>query len=308
MALDFSTNSQPAFFPWKGQFCPDLVNALLSRYPPGPSAVLLDPFCGSGTTLVCGLKAGFNVVGVDVNPAAYTIAKSLCALTTMDPGQRLRSEELNLLSSLLKTAKKPAALRRTLDLPYVTERHVQVHLQSAAVLPCDSETVDLILTSPPYINVINYHQQFRKEMENMGYDVLKAARGEIGSNRSNRANRFRTIIDYCRSMNAILSELGRVLKADGRVVMVVGRSSKVNGVTVHNSSLVKDLMEQFFNVVTEERKYQNRYGDIIYEDVLIGLRKIEPTPIDLRAYLCEYLARLTQENPDKKIAIMAALP
>lgn len=37
--------------------------------------VLFDPFMGSGTTLLEGIKAGRNVIGIDANPLAYLISK-----------------------------------------------------------------------------------------------------------------------------------------------------------------------------------------------------------------------------------------
>lgn len=60
--------------------------------------------------------------------------------------------------------------------------------------------VDLILTSPPYINVFNYHQNFRAIVEAFHFDLLKVAHSEFGSNRKNRGNRFRTVIQYCLDM------------------------------------------------------------------------------------------------------------
>lgn len=46
-----------------------------------------------------------------------------------------------------------------------------------------SDSIDLIITSPPYINVFNYHQNYRAIMEVLGFDILKVAASEIGSNR-----------------------------------------------------------------------------------------------------------------------------
>lgn len=36
---------------------------------------ILDPFCGSGTTLVEGVLAGFNVIGIDIDPLSAMISK-----------------------------------------------------------------------------------------------------------------------------------------------------------------------------------------------------------------------------------------
>nr|MBA3376367.1 class I SAM-dependent methyltransferase [Actinomycetota bacterium] len=51
--------------PYLGKFVPQLAEALLGRYVP-PGGRVLDPFAGSGTTLVQALESGYDAVGVDV--------------------------------------------------------------------------------------------------------------------------------------------------------------------------------------------------------------------------------------------------
>ncbi len=51
--------------PYLGKFIPQLVEALLARYVRLGGRVL-DPFAGSGTTLVQALESGYDAVGVDV--------------------------------------------------------------------------------------------------------------------------------------------------------------------------------------------------------------------------------------------------
>jgi DNA methylase len=51
--------------PYLGKFVPQLVEALLERYVV-PGGRVLDPFAGSGTTLVQSLESGHDAVGVDV--------------------------------------------------------------------------------------------------------------------------------------------------------------------------------------------------------------------------------------------------
>jgi hypothetical protein len=51
--------------PYLGKFVPQLVEALLARYVPRGGRVL-DPFAGSGTTLVQSLESGHDAVGVDI--------------------------------------------------------------------------------------------------------------------------------------------------------------------------------------------------------------------------------------------------
>jgi hypothetical protein len=52
--------------PYLGKFIPQLVEALLSRHV--PSGRVLDPFAGSGTTLVQALESGLDGSGADVAP------------------------------------------------------------------------------------------------------------------------------------------------------------------------------------------------------------------------------------------------
>jgi DNA methylase len=51
--------------PYLGKFIPQLVEVLLERYVPRGGRVL-DPFAGSGTTLVQALESGYSATGIDV--------------------------------------------------------------------------------------------------------------------------------------------------------------------------------------------------------------------------------------------------
>jgi hypothetical protein len=51
--------------PYHGKFIPQLVEVLLDRYL-APGDRVLDPFAGSGTTLVQALESGFDATGVDI--------------------------------------------------------------------------------------------------------------------------------------------------------------------------------------------------------------------------------------------------
>jgi hypothetical protein len=51
--------------PYHGKFIPQLVEVLLDRYLP-PGGHVLDPFAGSGTTLVQALESGLDATGVEV--------------------------------------------------------------------------------------------------------------------------------------------------------------------------------------------------------------------------------------------------
>lgn len=52
-------------------FPPHLVREYLSRFEAGSNSVVLDPFCGTGTTIVECKKQGIPSVGIESNPIAY---------------------------------------------------------------------------------------------------------------------------------------------------------------------------------------------------------------------------------------------
>ena len=66
------------------------------------------------------------------------------------------------------------------SLPYSVERY-GISNSDARELPLGDGSVDLVLTSPPYINVFNYHQNNRRAMELLGWDLLHVAKSEFGS-------------------------------------------------------------------------------------------------------------------------------
>ena len=68
--------------PYLGKFIPQLVEALLLRYVP-PGGRVLDPFAGSGTTLVQALESGYDAVGVDI--AAFNALLMKVKTSRYDP-------------------------------------------------------------------------------------------------------------------------------------------------------------------------------------------------------------------------------
>jgi hypothetical protein len=60
---------------YKGKFNPQMARALINAIDPDATAIM-DPYCGSGTTLVEGMRLGLSAVGVDQNPLAVWISRT----------------------------------------------------------------------------------------------------------------------------------------------------------------------------------------------------------------------------------------
>ena len=157
-----------------------------------------------------------------------------------------------------------------LELPRA-ERNVNVFNYDCRNLPLESDSVDFVLTSPPYINVFNYHQNYRKSTELLGWDVLNVAKSEIGSNRANRGNRFLTVVQYVNDLAQCLNEIYRVLKSRGKCLFVVGHESTVLGCRFFNAEIIRDLASELgeFDIVqNQSRFFKNKFGANIREDLI----------------------------------------
>ena len=181
-----------------------------------------------------------------------------------------KNKKLKLKNAL---AKSNNYLKKALmNLPY-SEEQIRANLEdSRTTHHYLKEAVDLIITSPPYINVFNYHQNYRAIVETFGFEILKVAYSEFGSNRKNRSNRFKTVVQYCLDMEAALESFWQSLKLNGKMILVVGRESNVRKTAFYNGKIVQDLIaaiDGFEILQVEERAFSNKFGKVIREDIII---------------------------------------
>ena len=207
----------------------------------------------------------------------------------------------NPLTNDLIQGKFHALAELVLQLPFSNEP-IKADLQDARALPLQAESVDFALTSPPYINVFNYHQNYRRSVELLGWDLLRVARSEIGSNRANRGNRFFTVIQYCIDMAHSVLELSRVIKNRGRAVLIVGHESRVLGAPFYNADILERIAREsglFDVVLRQKRVFLNRFGQEIREDVL---------NLERRSSLSDQMTPLTLGRTVARGALRTAMP
>lgn len=219
----------------------------------------------------------------------YDIIKTIKAYINMHKNE----EVANLLSTLIilldikdnqstfeKLRKKWDELKEiVLCLPY-SNKKIRAEWGDARNIPCKDDSATMLVTSPPYINVFNYHQKYRQSVEALGYNVLSIAKKEFGSNRKNRGNRFLTVIQYCIDMALSIYEASRICISGSRMIFVVGRESCVLGYSFCNSQLLYEICDEVFDIpflLRQERVFKNRFGQLIYEDILhFSNKKISP--------------------------------
>ncbi|EJB8495363.1 hypothetical protein VXG46_000712 [Acinetobacter baumannii] len=308
--LNVSYKSKTSRFPWRGQFSPEFIDYLIATVF-ADSEVIYDPFCGSGTVLYEASMKGKRSFGSELNPAAWCLSNTLLlnSLNSVERNELLKKLEkifsnittpyelisvvknledsplrISLYSILLlgtgnskiyeldKITKAYNFLQKFIESIEVYEGESFCYLEDSRKSSLLDESVDGIITSPPYINVFNYHQNYRPIMEDLGWKPLSVATSEIGANRKFRPNRFKTVVQYALDMSLSLNEMERVLKLGSYIVLVVGRESKILGERFRNSEIILDLIKshQSFKIVqTNYRSFNNKFGQNIIEDILI---------------------------------------
>lgn len=151
-----------------------------------------------------------------------------------------------------------AVTDRTVEKPKGTS---EVRIGDARNIPIEASTVDAVLTSPPYLNAIDYMRGHRLSLVWLGYRLkdLRAIRGHsIGSEKGLSVTdtrirqvslsmtpkaqlppRLNSMVDrYAADLTKMALEVARVLKRNGEAVFVVGNSC-LRGVFVRNSDGVR---------------------------------------------------------------------
>lgn len=329
--LNVSKKMRSNPFSWRGQFTPELIEYFLDVHAL-PGSLVADPFSGSGTVLLESLEKKLDVVGCEVNPAAYAMSKFFeLGSSTITERKYLCNKLAQIISNLHLETDKPVYQKEKssnyrkahenfidfsktvlqkhsskhqlvliLNILFKMEKYKKLTIGQAwskaydeiysflYSLPESSSTVsavlsdarnlheqidrkvDLIITSPPYINVFNYHQNHRIIMELLDFDILSVAHSEFGSNRKNRGNRFLTVIQYSLDMAQALLSMRKAISNTGKIILIIGRESNVKKTPFYNGKIIKDICHKtnLFSVSeTSERFFKNKFGTTIYEDI-----------------------------------------
>jgi len=142
----------------------------------------------------------------------------------------------------------------------------EVFQGDARGLPVKSSTIDVVVTSPPYLNAIDYLRCSKFSLVWMGYQVadLRTLRStSVGTEAAGGESEDPQVMEvikrlklnpelgtrhtailgkYVTDMRAAVREVARVLKPGGRAVYVVGENT-LRGTYVRNATIVKAVGE-----------------------------------------------------------------
>lgn len=139
--------------------------------------------------------------------------------------------------------------------------HHQVIRSDAQRIPLRENSVDLVVTSPPYLGMIDYARANRLTFAWFDWDLSGEMQNEIGA----RFKRGRRTVEgqYVESMSLASAEVSRILRPGGYCAIVIGSSRRFPGA----SDVVLDLFgRSLSNVwgpvarVPTRRRVSERFG------------------------------------------------
>nr|VFK34337.1 MAG: DNA methylase [Candidatus Kentron sp. MB]VFK76666.1 MAG: DNA methylase [Candidatus Kentron sp. MB] len=144
----------------------------------------------------------------------------------------------------------------------------RIRYGDARLLPVESGSVDMVITSPPYLNAIDYLRGHKLSLVWMGHNIseirtLRSSniRAEVSKNSTSDGQiqeivtsmtdpaaldgrRLGMIRRYICDMDKVMKECARVLKSKGRAIFVIGDSA-IQGVFIRNSEALIRLADNY---------------------------------------------------------------
>lgn len=129
------------------------------------------------------------------------------------------------LERYISTIKFFQEARQKLDLKIGKSKIIQGSVLS---LPMEDNSIDAIITSPPYSFAIDYLKNDQPQLEYLGYNLETLREEMIGLQGHGVDNKLEMYFD---KMNTALKEMGRVSKKNAPIVIIIGTNDiQTNGV------------------------------------------------------------------------------
>jgi len=121
----------------------------------------------------------------------------------------------------------------------------------ALKIDLENDSIDCVITSPPYSFAIDYVENDKDQLEFLGYDTKELKNKLIGLKGKNKTDK---LDNYFSDMNTVCSEVARVLKKNKFFVMIIGSNtnqtggirleeSVINSAKKYNMTLVKTILK-----------------------------------------------------------------
>lgn len=291
-------------YPYKGKFHPQMIRALMNIIKIQNGETLFDPFVGSGTAVLEAQILGVNAIGLDISPLCVLISKvkteSVDVLDEIkrykdfylfkkggkepsderarnfykvaemmahsDQSRRGKNFESSFVSNALKMIASVEDYSNAIKKHNLKIGNTKILEGDARKINLKDESVDGIITSPPYSIALNYVANDAHSLKALGYDLDKIKEDFIGV-RGTGLNKFEL---YDKDMERAYSEMYRVLKKDKYCVVVIGNVT-FQGQEINTTQNVIDYCEKigFKTIKKMEKIIYGLYNVMQKEYILI---------------------------------------
>lgn len=291
-------------YPYKGKFHPQMIRALMNIIKIQNGETLFDPFVGSGTAVLEAQILGINAIGLDISPLCVLISKvkteSVDVLDEIkkykdfylfkkggtepndervknfykvaemmahsDQSRRGKNFEPSFVSDALKMIASVEDYRNAIKKHNLKIGKTKILEGDARKINLKDESVDGIITSPPYSIALNYVANDAHSLKALGYDLDKIKEDFIGV----RGTGLNKLELYDKDMEKAYSEMYRVLKKDKYCVVVIGNVT-FQGQEINTTQNVIDYCEKigFKTIKKMEKIIYGLYNVMQKEYILI---------------------------------------
>lgn len=121
-------------------------------------------------------------------------------------------------------------VKSTLKNPYFNQKEIGkveiLNNSEALKIDLPNESIDCVITSPPYSFAIDYVENDKDQLEFLGYNTKELKSKLIGLKGKNKTDRLNT---YFLDMDKVCSEISRVLNKDKYFAMIIGSNTNQTG-------------------------------------------------------------------------------
>ena len=146
-------------------------------------------------------------------------------------------------------------VKATIGNPYFHQKEIGkvtiLPKSEALKIELPNESVDCVITSPPYSFAIDYVENDKSQLEYLGYDTKELKAKLIGLKGKKKEDRLNT---YFSDMDKVCCEISRILKKEKYFTMIIGSNTNqtggirleetvINSAHTHNLHLIKSILK-----------------------------------------------------------------
>ncbi len=295
-------------YPYKGKFHPQMIRALLNIMQIKEGETVLDPFVGSGTAALECQLLGINFIGADISPLCCLLSRVKTEsaevideieknkkemLASPDKIQKIKNEKVKNFFIIAQMVAHSDSSRRgrnyhasfyanadkmllTLkDYEEVRNKfnlnlgRVNIIEQDIRKLDLENETIDGIITSPPYSIALNYVVNDSHSLQALGYDLKKISEDFIGV----RGSGFSKFKLYDDDMVTAYKQMYRVLKKGKLCTIIIGNVT-FQGEEVNTTQIAIDTCLKIgFKLVSKMEKIIYGLYNVMQKEYILIFKK-----------------------------------